>query len=97
MPKNKKIKIKQPQVDTSVEKRPMNEISIDYPVFCFRYFQKECLKSCSESQIKDFFDRLQRLGELGWHEINKGNRHDYGWEMCKHPNLTVLHVNSLSI
>lgn len=74
-------KVKKPKVDISVEKRVSGEYSIDYPVFCFRYFQKECLKSCSESQIKDFFDRLQRLGELGWNEINKGGRHDYGWEM----------------
>lgn len=79
MAKNKRVKI--PSIDLSVEKRPLDEFLIDYPVFCFKYFQKECLKSCSESQIKNFFDRLQRLGELGWKEINKSGRHDYGWEM----------------
>ncbi|MEG1749424.1 MAG: hypothetical protein RRZ65_01725 [Tannerellaceae bacterium] len=76
-----KCKVKKPNTDISIEKRALGELSIDYPVFCFRYFQKECLKSCSESQVKDFFDRLQRLGELGWNTINAGKRHDYGWEM----------------
>lgn len=79
MAKNKKIKI--PCAETSIGKRNLTEVSIDYPVFCFKYFQKECLKICSESQIKEFFDRLQRLGELGWKEINANGRHDYGWEM----------------
>ena len=74
-------KIKKPLVHTAVEKRAVNEISIDYPVFCFKYFQKECLDACSKSQVKDFFERLQRLGELGWNEINTSGRHDYGWEM----------------
>lgn len=80
MPKSK-CKVKKPKADVTVEKRAPGEFTIDYPVFCFRYFQKECLKSCSESQVKDFFDRLQKLGELGWNEINTGRRHDYGWEM----------------
>lgn len=76
-----KCKIKKPLINISVEKRQLGELAIDYPVFCFRHFQKECLKLCSESQVKDFFERLQRLGELGWNEINTGRRHDYGWEM----------------
>lgn len=36
---------------------------------------------CSESQIKEFFDTLQRLKELGWKKINTNGRHDYGWGM----------------
>ncbi len=80
MAKKSKV-IKKPVLDLQVERRLVDESTIDYPVFCFKYFQKECLNECSESQLKNFFDRLQRLGELGWNEIKKSRRHDYGAEM----------------
>ncbi len=81
MGKDKSSKtIKRPKVETSIDinrKKP----EIDYPVFCFKHFQKENLKNCSQEQLRSFFERLQRLGELGWKEIQSSGKHDYGFEL----------------
>ena len=71
-------KIKKPIPNTRVSKDKKSDLN--YPIFCFKHFQNKTLDKCSEKQLKSFFDRLQRLGELGWDEINKGGKHNYGWE-----------------
>lgn len=72
-------KIKQPKVCTKIS-NIHKKSEIDYPIFCFKYFQQDSLAKCSNEQLKSFFDRLRRLGELGWNEIHKSGRHDYGLE-----------------
>ncbi len=56
-------------------------IIIDYPIFCFKYLQTSSIKSCNDYKFfLDFIFRLQKLGELGWKEINKSARHSFGTE-----------------
>lgn len=53
----------------------------DYPIFCFKYLQETSIKNCSDHKFfLDFIFRLQKLGELGWNEINKSSRHSFGTE-----------------
>lgn len=72
-------KIKPPKIETTVSINNKKS-EINYPIFCFKYFSKKSLEKCSINQMKSFFDRLQRLSELGWHEISKSGRHNYGFE-----------------
>lgn len=71
-------KIKQPKANATVSVNKVLEV--DYPIFGFKHFQYKSLTSCSEGQVKQFFERLTRLANLGWKEIQKSRRHDYGWE-----------------
>ena len=53
----------------------------DYPIFCFKYLQDVSIKKCNDYRFFfDFIFRLQKLGELGWQEINKSSRHSFGTE-----------------
>lgn len=52
----------------------------EYPVFCFRYFDITCLKGCPQKQLQSFVERLHRLSVLGWSEIRRSGRHEYGRE-----------------
>lgn len=52
-----------------------------YPVFCFKYLQLCSYNDCTDPKFFiDFLKRLQKLGQLGWQEINKSNKHGYGYE-----------------
>lgn len=74
-----KRKIKIPEVDVAISLTKTTEV--DYPIFCFKYFQQDTIVGCSEIQVKKFFERLQKLAELGWKEIQRNGRHNYGWEL----------------
>lgn len=72
-------KIKQPKASAAVSTSKVLEI--DYPIFCFKHFQYKSLVPFSEDQVKKFFERLTKLANLGWKEIQKSGRHNYGWEL----------------
>lgn len=65
----------------------------DEVVFSFKYLHKV---SFDKTKRSDFFVkfilRLQSLSSLGWDEINRSDRHQYGWEKipaaCLHPTIT---------
>ncbi len=78
-------KIKQPKANATVSANKVLEV--DYPIFCFKHFQYKSLAPCSENQVKQFFERLTRLANLGWKEIQKSGRHDYGWEFMPTKNI----------
>jgi hypothetical protein len=72
-----KKKIKKVDDQPHIHKAIVN----DYPIFCFKYLQDTSLKKCSDYKfLIDFIFRLQKLGELGWKEINKSHRHSFGTE-----------------
>lgn len=53
----------------------------DYPIFCFKYLQDVSIKNCDNYKfLIDFIFRLQKLGELGWQQINTSSRHSFGTE-----------------
>lgn len=95
-------KIKKPLVDTSVSLNKKSEVS--YPIFCFKHFQISSIKNCTKEQLYSFIDRIHRLAELGWNEISKGGRHNYGWEQlpvdaikCKLPTFITPEVNKVMV
>ena len=55
--------------------------STDYPLFGFRYLRNDCHKPCKKPEFYfKFLERLQKLSELGWREIEKSDRHSFGTE-----------------
>jgi hypothetical protein len=63
------------------------EHSIDYPVFCFKHLQRKLIKNCDDKLFRSFIERLSKLGELGWKEISKSDRHSYGFELIDKSNI----------
>lgn len=55
-----------------------NNVELDYPVFCFRHLQ-----TVPDSDFKfysDFIERLKKLSNLTWNQINCADRHGFGTE-----------------
>lgn len=78
-----KNKVKSIKKDVSVNPRVEN-----YPTFSFKYLQKCSYDSCRDTNFFiDFLERLKKLSELDWNEINKSDRHSYGWEKIKIKNI----------
>ncbi|NMA74484.1 MAG: hypothetical protein GX963_10065 [Bacteroidales bacterium] len=53
------------------------------PLFCFKHFDYELLEKYKKHKSElcyEFLKRLQKLTELGWDEIRKSDRHNYGME-----------------
>lgn len=53
---------------------------INYPIFCFKYLQNTSLKECESEVYKNFVERIRKLSDLGWKEIDKSARHSFGTE-----------------
>jgi len=59
----------------------MKKPELSYPVFCFKYLHSISYVNCKDAGFFiDFLQRLQKLGQLGWNEINKSPRHSFGYE-----------------
>lgn len=55
--------------------------STDYPLFGFKYLKDDTHKDCKKSKFFiDFLDRLKKLSNLSWKEIEKSGRHKFGTE-----------------
>ncbi|MCA0380740.1 MAG: hypothetical protein LCH58_01160 [Bacteroidetes bacterium] len=65
-----------------VEDKPnMKQPEHRYPVFCFKYLQPCSYLKCNDASFFiEFLERMQKLGELGWKEIDKSGRHSFGTE-----------------
>lgn len=64
----------------------------DYPLFCFKYLSDHSIKKSKDVKFFiDFLLRLKKISELGWKEIRKSGRHEYGMEKIPveqiHPDL----------
>lgn len=53
---------------------------IDYPIFCFKHLQDVSIKGCDADVYLSLINRIRKLENLGWNEINKSSRHSYGHE-----------------
>jgi len=75
----KPIKIKEPEKRKTISRDTLDQY--DYPIFCFKYFNDTSIKKCKDSKFFiDFLNRLQKLSDLGWEEIRKSGKHQYGME-----------------
>ena len=56
--------------------------SKEKPVFSFEYLEDKSLAKPKLNQdlYKDLILRLKRLSQLGWNEINKSQKHSFGYE-----------------
>lgn len=66
-PQHHKIKIPSP-----------NEIELDYPVFCFRHLQSK--PQDDYKFYAEFVERLKKISNLSWKQINVADRHGFGTE-----------------
>ncbi len=56
-------------------------VSIDHPLFSFKYLQNQSVENCTDVKFfQSFIFRLKKLSELGWSEIRKSDRHSFGME-----------------
>lgn len=55
-----------------------NSLEIDYPVFCFKHLQTEPNKDYKF--YADFIERLKKLCNLSWNQINLAQKHGFGIE-----------------
>jgi len=55
-----------------------NNPELDYPVFCFRYLQTTPQKDYKF--YANFIERLKKLSNMSWNEINTSQRHGFGTE-----------------
>jgi hypothetical protein len=86
----------------SIKKRPEER----YPVFCFKYLQPYSYNECTDPAFFiDFLERLQKLGNLGWQQIERSARHSYGTEKIpisqikvgKFPSIVTPDVQTLTV
>lgn len=63
------------------------------PVFSFEYLVTKNLydsKDCNNNNLyRDLFIRLQKIDELGWSEVRKSDRHQYGNEKIEVSNFKI--------
>lgn len=77
--KGNNLNIKEPQTKKSVSKKDVE--SFDYPIFCFKHLSDRSYKDCTKPKFFiDYLKRLQKLSELGWEEIRKSDKHQFGIE-----------------
>lgn len=55
-----------------------NNLSLDYPIFCFRHLQT--VPNNDHKFYSEFIERLKKLSNLTWNDINKADRHGFGTE-----------------
>ena len=72
-----KIKKKNSQ-QNKIKTPTQNNIELDYPVFCFRHLQTVPQKDFEF--YARFVERLKKLCNLSWNEINIAQRHGFGTE-----------------
>ena len=74
---SKRLKSKKsPETKIKVNLQP--EIQIDYPIFCFRYLELSYKKD--DNFYYKFVERLVKLSDLSWVQINGAPRHGFGTE-----------------
>ncbi len=72
-------KIKKKNTNQNKIKVPTeNSLELDYPVFCFKHLQT--VPENDHKFYSDFVDRLKKLSNLTWQQINIADRHGFGTE-----------------
>lgn len=74
-------------IDLIMEEKRISESEIvafsdiDYPLFSFKWLQDYSIDKCKDPKFfHDYLMRLQKLSILGWQEIRKSSRHNFGME-----------------
>lgn len=73
---NKKKIVKPIDTNEGITGKP----KIDYPIFCFKHLQDVSIKNCNTDIYFSLINRIRKLENLGWNEIDKSHRHSYGYE-----------------
>ena len=55
-----------------------NNIELDYPVFCFKHLQTT--PDNDHKFYSEFVERLKKISNLTWNQINTSDRHSFGTE-----------------
>jgi len=72
-------KIKKKNAQQNKIKIPSENITeLDYPIFCFRYLQT--VPNGDFKFYSDFVERLKKISNLTWKQINVADRHGFGTE-----------------
>ncbi len=54
---------------------------LDYPIFCFKHLHKHHnLDKCEESEKKSLIEKIVKLSQLSWADIQNAHRHGLGSE-----------------
>jgi len=63
---------------------------LDFPIFCFRYLNKNYnIDKCPTKDKQELITRLAKLAELGFKEIDKSGRHQFGHEKIPRKSLKI--------
>ena len=80
------MRIKRDKIkDISVRKHS-EKVSI---FFSFEYLQENQAKKKDGKFLHNFLNRLKKLSELGWDEINRSDRHSFGVEQIPVSNFLI--------
>ena len=56
-------------------------VDYDYPIFCFKHLHKDYdLDQCTDSEKKSLMEKLVKLSQLSWIDIQNSPRHGLGTE-----------------
>ncbi len=83
MSKLKKIKGNIPLNQGKLIKAPqtIEMPDLDYPIFCFKHLHKDHnLDKCEESEKKSLIEKIVKLSQLSWADIQNAPRHGLGSE-----------------
>lgn len=75
MSKIKKHQVKQSKIKTPSEN---SNVELDYPIFCFRYLETK--PKNDHKFYTEFVQRLKKISQLTWKQINVADRHGFGTE-----------------
>lgn len=102
--KNKANRQKVSNKKQEKEKGKDKERNSREPLFCFKHLDLNIsLKGCDNVTFKHFLTRIQKLSTLTWEEINKSDKHQYGFEPIprkkirqkKFPSIVTAEMKSL--
>jgi hypothetical protein len=83
MSKHKKIKIDIPLNQGKQFKIPqkIEMPDFDYPIFCFKHLHKNHdLDKCTDAEKKSLMEKIVKLSQLTWLDIQNADRHGLGTE-----------------
>jgi hypothetical protein len=85
-----------------IHKPTASEPKIDYPIFCFKHLKLD-FKKDHEYYFR-FVERIQKLSQLTWKQINVAHRHGFGTEKMPVgeikpdlPNFVTPYVTDLTV
>jgi len=96
------MSLKKRSNDPKINKEPV----IEYPVFCFKYIQNKSFDKCRDAKFFiDFIQRLNKIAQYSWRDIELLPKHGLGYEMLpkskfkcsKFPEIVTDEVSKLMV